>query len=157
MAKGKTVFREPLVHFLLIGAALFVAFNFTQAPGDNAPERIVVSSDWVAQLTAQFERTWLRLPTEAELSGLVDSFVRDEIYYLSWVHSPHLITIHIQAGIPEPQRPNFFTDVVHKILIEKSVALFRRYLNAGKVAMASHPDLFESRMDEKIFGSFYAP
>lgn len=41
----------------------------------------MVGSDQVMQLTAQFERTWLRPPTGAELSGLIDSFVRDEIYY----------------------------------------------------------------------------
>jgi hypothetical protein len=81
MPNVQKLLREPLVHFLLIGAALFLLFEITQAPGGAAPDRILVSAEQVARLTAQFKRTWLRPPTEEELSGLIDNFVRDEIYY----------------------------------------------------------------------------
>ena len=75
------VWREPLIHFVLIGAALFLLFAWTRTPDDNTSNRIVVSASQVEQLEARFKRTWLRPPTRSELNGLVDSFVRDEVYY----------------------------------------------------------------------------
>lgn len=79
--KLKNFWREPLVHFILIGFALFLLFNFNNKQDDDAPNQIVVTAGQVAQLTAQFTRTWMRPPTEAELAGLIDSIVRDEVYY----------------------------------------------------------------------------
>ena len=81
MFNFKTLWREPLVHFLLIGAALFLLFEFTREESLDPANRILVSQSQVEQLAAQFTRTWLRPPTEEELSGLIDSYVRDEIYY----------------------------------------------------------------------------
>jgi hypothetical protein len=77
----KKLWREPLVHFLIIGASLFLAFDLTQTERTGAPNRIVVEAGQVAQLAAQFERTWLRPPNEKELAGLVETYVRDEVYY----------------------------------------------------------------------------
>jgi len=77
----KHVWREPLVHFLVLGTVLFLAFGLTQERGGKAPNRILVDASQVAQLAAQFSRTWLRPPTQAELTGLIESHVRDEVYY----------------------------------------------------------------------------
>lgn len=77
----RKLWREPLVHFLVIGAGLFLAFGFTQDKRTEAPNRIVVDAGQVEQLAAQFRRTWLRPPTEEELAGLIESHVRDEVYY----------------------------------------------------------------------------
>jgi hypothetical protein len=73
--------REPLVHFLIIGAGLFLAFDYSQGERAEAPNRIVVNASQVEQLAAQFERTWLRPPSEGEVAGLIESHVRDEVYY----------------------------------------------------------------------------
>jgi hypothetical protein len=72
--------REPLLHFLLLGAALFAAYGWLH-PGGDTPRRIVVSAAQVETIVAQFQGTWQRPPTEAELRGLVDSWIRDEILY----------------------------------------------------------------------------
>ena len=77
----RRVWREPLVHFLLIGAALFVFYDQTREQGSEAPNRIVMSSGQVEQLAANFKRTWMRPATEAELAGLIESYVRDEVFY----------------------------------------------------------------------------
>ena len=73
--------REPLVHFLLLGALLFALFNWLG--GDTGPmsNRITVAQAQVEQLAAAFGKTWQRPPTEAELKGLVDEYVREEIAY----------------------------------------------------------------------------
>ena len=81
MFNFKTLWREPLVHFLLIGAALFLLFEFTREESLDPANRILVSQSQTEQLAAQFKRTWLRPPTDEELSGLIESYVRDEIYY----------------------------------------------------------------------------
>ena len=75
-----SIFREPLVHFLLAGAAIFVLSSWFAPDGDD--ERTIWVSaarqDNIAQL---FERTWQRPPSADELSGLIDDFVREEIAY----------------------------------------------------------------------------
>lgn len=71
--------REPLVHFLLIGLLLFVLYG---ALGGGRDDRVVLVNDnIVTTLNAQFQRTWHRPPTDAELKALVDSYIRDEIFY----------------------------------------------------------------------------
>lgn len=72
--------REPLLHFLLLGAVLFAAYGWLN-PGGDAPRRIVVSAAQVETIVAQFQGTWQRPPTEVELRGLVDSWIRDEILF----------------------------------------------------------------------------
>jgi len=73
--------REPLVHFLLIGAGLFLLFGVANGPAGDTRNRIVVSPGQVEQLAANFSRTWLRPPTADELAGLVKDHVRDEVFY----------------------------------------------------------------------------
>jgi len=77
----RRVWREPLVHFLLIGAALFVFYDQTREQGNEAPNRIVMSSGQVEQLAANFKRTWMRPATDAELTALIENYVRDEVFY----------------------------------------------------------------------------
>ena len=77
----RKLWREPLVHFLLIGAALFVFYDQTREQGSEAPNRIVMSSGQVEQIAANFKRTWMRPPTETELSALIENYVREEVLY----------------------------------------------------------------------------
>jgi hypothetical protein len=79
----QTLWREPLLHFLLIGAALFLYYDFVGRGGSEAPvaKRIIVSSGQVEQLVANFERTWSRPPTPQELDAMVESHVREEVFY----------------------------------------------------------------------------
>lgn len=77
----KKLLREPLVHFLVGGVLLFALYGETASPGAQAPDRIVVSEDQVAMLVQSFERTWMRPPRDAELKGLIDDFVTEEVLY----------------------------------------------------------------------------
>ena len=72
--------REPLGHFLLAGAALFVAYGWL-APAARDGERIVVTRALSDELARQFSARWMRAPTEQELAGLVESWVREEVLY----------------------------------------------------------------------------
>jgi len=75
----RTVLREPLVQFLAAGAALFLLFRWTGVPVRDENARIVVTRGDVEILAGGFARTWRRAPSEGELKGLVDDFVREEI------------------------------------------------------------------------------
>ncbi len=77
----KSLLREPLVHFILIGAVLFLLFNFTNGPAGDKPNRIVITPGQVEQMEAMFTRSRMRPPTEQEMDGLIESYLRDEIYY----------------------------------------------------------------------------
>ncbi len=76
----RTLLREPLVHFLLLGAALFVLYGWLQPSGSQGGE-IVVSEARARSLAQNFQRTWQRPPTREELDGLVQDFVREEVLY----------------------------------------------------------------------------
>ena len=76
------LWREPLLHFLLIGAALFLYYGVVAEGGREAPpKRVIVSSGQVTQLAANFERSRMRQPTQEELDLMVESHVREEIFY----------------------------------------------------------------------------
>jgi hypothetical protein len=77
----KKIMREPLVHFLLIGAGLFLLFNFTNGSAGDQPNQIVVTPGQVKQMTANFTRSRMRPPTEQEIAALIQSHLRDEVYY----------------------------------------------------------------------------
>ncbi len=73
--------REPLLHFFALGALIFLASSLGHDRPDERSTRIVVTRGQIAHLADGFARTWQRTPTAAELDGLVDEYVRDEIYY----------------------------------------------------------------------------
>jgi len=74
-------FKEPLVHFVLIGAALFAAFQVPWGRDEADPNRIVVTAGQVEALAANFSRTWMRPPTPQELTHIVSEHVRNEVFY----------------------------------------------------------------------------
>jgi hypothetical protein len=76
----RRLLREPLLHFLLLGAALFLAYGLLQRSGGVEPTRIVVTLGQIEQLAAGFAKTWQRPPTSEELAGLVRERVREEVY-----------------------------------------------------------------------------
>jgi hypothetical protein len=73
--------REPLFQFLMLGAALFGLSHLVGNKKADAPERIVVSSARIDNLADGFARTWQRPPSKEELQGLVDDYIRDEVFY----------------------------------------------------------------------------
>jgi PPIC-type PPIASE domain len=77
----RRLIREPLLHFLILGAALFALYGWLNRDGFKGPNEIVVSRGQSAALKSQFERVWQRPPTEQELAALIDNWVREEIFY----------------------------------------------------------------------------
>jgi hypothetical protein len=78
----KRTIREPLVHFLAIGLALFAVNSIINGP-DEGPtgETIVISEGRVNQIAESFLLLSGRAPTREELAALVDDFVSEEVGY----------------------------------------------------------------------------
>jgi len=72
--------REPLLHFLVLGALLFGLHGWLRG-AQNATDEIIVSRGQLQSLQAQFQRMRQRAPTSEELQGLVEGWVREEIFY----------------------------------------------------------------------------
>ena len=77
----KKLIREPFIHFLLLGAAIFLAYHFLSARADNQPGKIVITQGDITSMMIGFSRTWQRPPTREELDGLIRDRVREEVYY----------------------------------------------------------------------------
>jgi hypothetical protein len=73
--------REPLLHFLVLGAALFGLFGLVGKKDAEVPATIVISAERVTNLADRFARTWRRPPTQHELQGLIEDEIRDEVFY----------------------------------------------------------------------------
>jgi len=76
-----TIFKEPLVHFLLLGAVIFGLYAaLDDSPPSVAKNAIDISVEDAQRLAAEFEATWRRPPSEAELAEIIDATIREEVY-----------------------------------------------------------------------------
>ena len=77
----KSILKEPLVHFLGLGAILFgigLARGDATGPSTN---RIALSTGVIERLVEGFRMTWQRPPTESEFRGLMTEYLREEVLY----------------------------------------------------------------------------
>ena len=77
----KDILREPLLHFLLIGAALFILYGLLNDEPLDTGQRIVITEADIDRQITLWERKWQRLPSEQELNGLVEAQIREEVLY----------------------------------------------------------------------------
>lgn len=75
------ILKEPLVHFLVLGALLFAGYGLLNRNAESAPGQIVVSQGQLASMMESFTRTRQRPPTREEWEGLILARVREEVYY----------------------------------------------------------------------------
>ena len=75
------LFREPFVHFVLIGLVVFAGHAVWQARAQRAENTIHVSLAEIERLTGIWASESGRLPSEEEIAGLVRDYVREEALY----------------------------------------------------------------------------
>lgn len=75
----KRLLGEPLLHFLLLGAAIFAVFAVVSADDETRDAIIVVSQERIESLALNFARSWRRPASAQELDGLIEDYVREEI------------------------------------------------------------------------------
>jgi hypothetical protein len=77
----RRILREPLVHFLVLGLGLLVLYGIFRPAEETRDDRIVVSTAQIERLAALWQRQWRRPPTQQELTGLIESHIREEVLY----------------------------------------------------------------------------
>lgn len=77
----KSLLREPLAHFLALGAILFAIGIVRGEPATPSGTRIAITQGHIQRLLEGFRSTWNRPPTEAELEGLVEDLLKEEVLY----------------------------------------------------------------------------
>ena len=75
--------REPLLHFLLIGAVLFVLYAVrSRGPADSEnTRRIVLTDDDLLQMVVAWRAQGLPEPSPAQMQELINSKIREEVLY----------------------------------------------------------------------------
>ena len=76
----KKLWKEPLLHFLLLGFLLFALYSIVNKQNDS--DNIIMIDDYdMNNIIASWEMQWKRLPTDEELKSLVDQNIKQEIFY----------------------------------------------------------------------------
>jgi peptidyl-prolyl cis-trans isomerase C len=75
--------REPLLHFMLIGIAVFAVYAYMHRGrgGVESSRQIILSPDELQQMDIYFVSQWHRQPTPAEFQAMVEDKVREEVLY----------------------------------------------------------------------------
>ncbi|MCE9657742.1 MAG: peptidyl-prolyl cis-trans isomerase [Burkholderiales bacterium] len=77
----KRLLREPLLHFLAIGALLFAVHALVPRAAPSSGTVIVLTQGQMDAMASVFQRKWQRAPTPQERTHLLESLVREEILY----------------------------------------------------------------------------
>jgi hypothetical protein len=77
----KAFIREPLVHFLVLGAGVFGLFALVGDRSEVEPDEIVVGAGQIERMSQAWRKTRMRPPTQAELEGLIRDYIKEEVYY----------------------------------------------------------------------------
>ncbi|MDC3189102.1 peptidylprolyl isomerase [Pseudoalteromonas elyakovii] len=80
----KKVVKDPLIHFIVIGAVLFWAYfsfveNSNTATDDDS--HIVIDQQELDHLTSLWKLQWKKEPQTKDLKAIIDHYLRQEVFY----------------------------------------------------------------------------
>jgi hypothetical protein len=74
--------REPLLHFMFIGAAIYLLYGvFAEPVPEGDDKTIVVSAGELEWMRTNWQKRWNRLPTQAEFDGLIQQYIKETVLY----------------------------------------------------------------------------
>lgn len=144
----KKIFGEPLVHFALLGIFLFFLFQWVSE--DDTDRRIVIDQYDLNGIVAKWNLQWSRDPTEEELKGLLDNYIKQEIYYrealaLRFDHNDEVVKrrmaqkmqfltqdVASQVDPTEEQLRKFLDENIEKYTKEKEFSFAHVYFSPDK-------------------------
>jgi hypothetical protein len=150
--------REPLLHFLLLGAGLFLLYGWVGGPAVGAGASIVITTSRIEQLTVNYQRMHQRLPNAGELEELIDDAVREEIYYreakaLGLDQDDTIVRRRLRqklefvsedlSAVPEPSEAEleaYLQQHPERFRTERRYGLTQLYLDPGKRGVRSSED-----------------
>jgi peptidyl-prolyl cis-trans isomerase C len=132
--------REPLLHFAVLGAAIFGVHAWMRpSPAVDARQVIDVPAGQVRRLADVWRRQWQRPPSEEELRAVVEQHVREEILYRQ------ALALGLEKGDSMirqrlAQKVQFlFEDIAE--LVEPDEATLRRFFEERAATWVEPPDL----------------
>ena len=75
----KKLFKDPLIHFLVLGTMLFVVYGMLNI--DENKNEIIIDDNLINELSAKWELKRDRNPNLQELMGLINQYVEQEVLY----------------------------------------------------------------------------
>ena len=74
--------REPLVHFMFIGAVIYLLYGVFAEPVPEADDKtIVVSAGEIEWMQTAWQKRWNRPPTATEFDGLIQQYIKETVLY----------------------------------------------------------------------------
>ncbi len=74
--------REPLLHFMFIGAAIYLLYAvFAEPAAEETDKTIVVSAGEIEWMNTAWQKRWSRAPTREELDGLIKQYIKETVLY----------------------------------------------------------------------------
>jgi len=74
--------REPLVHFMFIGAFIYLLYGvFAESIPEADDKTIVVTAGEVEWMQTTWQKRWNRPPTGKEFDGLIQQYIRETVLY----------------------------------------------------------------------------
>lgn len=74
--------REPLLHFLFIGAAIYLLYGaFAEPVPEEVDKTIVVSAGEIEWMETSWQKRWNRPPTAEEFDSLMQQYIRETVLY----------------------------------------------------------------------------
>lgn len=132
--------REPLVHFLGGALLIFAFFWATGSDRDPADYAINIDETDITRLKTSWIQNFRGAPTQAELDGLIDQEIAEEIYYRE------ALRLGLDKNDPVIRRRLFtkmrFVDGEESANVEPTDALLQQWIdkNPGKYAL---PPLYD--------------
>jgi len=132
----RTLLKEPLVHFLALGAVLFGIGALRGDVAGPSADRIAITPGAIERLIEGFRLTWHRPPTEDEFRGLMQDYLKEEVLYRE----------ALALGLDRDDT------IVRRRLAQKMEFLIEDLGSRAqpseedlRVFLADHPDLFRER------------
>ena len=78
----RAILHEPLLHFALGGALLFLAYyHYAPRPSPAASKDIVITEANLASFRSELQQLYQRPPNQVELNELIEDYVHTEVLY----------------------------------------------------------------------------
>jgi hypothetical protein len=164
-----TLLREPLLHFLMIGAGLFFLFNQVGEPDIVTDNRIVITQADLDRLADVWLRRTGRPPRSQEREQQLDHFIREEVLYreamamgldkddvivrrrLSQKMEYLFNDLSATAEPTETELNTFLTDNVSKFTVPAKISFRHIYLNPNSRGQGVYEDA------EKLLAQLHDP
>jgi peptidyl-prolyl cis-trans isomerase C len=77
----RRLIREPLVHFLLLGALIFFTASFVNNQNRKSEKTIVISNEKVGSILRFYQIQNGSIPSKQQLDAMIEDYIREEIFY----------------------------------------------------------------------------